>query len=80
MTPQYLPLWTRERAPFELVAALRAVGDRAPLSFAVQVRDAQSGEGLPVWIHALHLNEQACNRARRRAKRQARRRGRPPQT
>lgn len=78
MTPQYLPLWTRAGTPFELVVALRAAGNQPPRSFALQVRDAQSGEVLAVWIHALHLNEQACNRARRRAKRQARRRGRTP--
>jgi hypothetical protein len=80
MTPQYLPLWTRDGSPFELVAALRAAGPQAPVSFALQVRDAQSGEELAVWIHALHLNEQQCNRARRRAKRQAQRRGRTAQT
>lgn len=78
MTPQYLPLWTRDGTPVALVAALQAAGDQPRLSFALQVRDAQSGEVLPVWIHALHLNEQECNRARRRANRQARRRGRTP--
>jgi hypothetical protein len=78
MTPQYLPLWTRDRIPFDLVAALRAAGPQPQLSFALRVRDAQSGEVLVVWIHALHLNEQACNRTRRRANRQARRRGRTP--
>lgn len=78
MTPQYLPLWTRQGHPFDLVAALRAAGPHPQLSFALQVRDAQSGEGVAVWIHALHLNEPQCNRARRRAKRQARRRGRTP--
>jgi hypothetical protein len=78
MTPQYLKLWTREGTPFALVAALQAAGDQPRLSFALQVRDAQSGAVLAVWIHALHLNEQACNRARRRAHRQARRRGRTP--
>jgi hypothetical protein len=78
MTPQYLPLWTRAGGVVDLVAALRAAGEQPRLSFALQVRDAQSNEVLPVWIHALHLNEQACNRARRRAKRQARRQGRTP--
>ena len=78
MTPQYLPLWSREGTPFELVAALQAAGDQSQLSFALQVRDAQSGAVLAVWIHALHLDEQACNRARRCANRQARRRGRTP--
>ena len=80
MTPQYLPLWTREGSPFELVTALQAAGHQAQVSFALQVRDAQSGEELAVWIHALHLNEPQCNRARRRAKRQAQRRGRTAQT
>jgi hypothetical protein len=79
MTPQYLPLWTRAGGAFDLLAALRAAGDRPRLSFALEVRDGQSGQTLPVWIHALHLNAQQCNRARRRAKRQARRRGRTPQ-
>jgi DDE family transposase len=78
MTPQYLPLWTRTGGVVDLVAALRAAGEQPRLSFALQVRDAQSGKVLPVWIHALPLNEQACNRARRRAKRQAQRRGRTP--
>jgi hypothetical protein len=78
MTPQYLKLWTRTGRSFDLVAALRAAGTPPRLSFALQVRGAQSGEELPVWIHALHLNVQQCNRARRRAKRQARRRGRTP--
>ncbi len=78
MTPQYLKLWTRAGAAFALVAALRAARDQPRLSFALQVRDAQSGQTLAVWIHALHLNEPQCNRARRRANRQARRRGRTP--
>ena len=78
MTPQYLPLWTRTGGAFDLVAALRAAGAQPRVSFAVQVRDAQRGHALPVWLHALHLNEQQCNRARRRAYRHARRRGRTP--
>jgi hypothetical protein len=78
MTPQYLKLWTRAGVAFDLVAALRAAGEQLRVSFALQVRDEPRGQGLPVWIHALHLNEQACNRARRRAHRQARRRGRTP--
>jgi hypothetical protein len=78
MTPQYLKLWTQAGGAFDLVAALRAGGESPRRSFAVQVRDEQSGQTLPVWIHALHLTVQQCNRARRRAKRQARRRGRTP--
>ena len=78
MTPQYLPLWTRAGGAFDLVAALRAAGAQPRVSFAVQVRDEQRGHALPVWLHALHLNEQQCNRARRRAYRHARRRGRTP--
>jgi hypothetical protein len=76
MTPQYLRLWDRGGAPFDLVAALQAAGTPARVSFALQVREEKRGQVLPVWIHALHLNEQQCNRARRRAKRHARRRGR----
>ncbi len=78
MTPQYLRLWDRGGMPFDLVAALQAAGTPARVSFALQVREEKSGQILPVWIHALHLNEQQCNRARRRAKRQAGRRGRTP--
>jgi len=78
MTPQYLKLWTRQDVAFDLVAALRAAGDQPRLSFALQVREEQSGQTLPVWIHALHLTAQQCNRARRGAHRQARRRGRTP--
>src|SRR2546425_168470 len=40
--------------------------------------DARGGPPLPVGLHALHLNDQQCNRARRRAHRHARRRGRTP--
>ena len=76
MTPQYLPLWTRTGEAFALVAALQAGQARPRQSCALQVRDPQRGTVLPVWIPALHLNEQQCNRARRRAKRQAQRRGR----
>jgi hypothetical protein len=76
MTPQYLRLWDRAGAPFDLVAALPAAGASARVSFAVAVREEQSGQVLPVWLHGLPLNEQQCNRARRRAKRQARRQGR----
>jgi hypothetical protein len=76
MTPQYLPLWTRTGAAFALVAALQAGQAHPRQSVALQVRDPQRGTVLPVWIHARPLNEQQCNRARRRAKRQARRRGR----
>jgi hypothetical protein len=68
MSPQYLKLWTHEGTPFDLVAALRAAGEQPRLS----------GQTIPVWIHALHLNEQECNRARRRAKRQASRKGQTP--
>jgi hypothetical protein len=75
MTPQYLRLWTPAGAPFDLVAALQA-GQQPRRSFALQLREEKSGQVLPVWIHALHLSEQQCNRARCRAKRQARRRGR----
>jgi hypothetical protein len=76
MTPQYLGLWTKAGVPFDLVAALRAAGAQARVSFALQIREEKNGQVLPVWIHALHLNEAHCNRARRRAKRHARRRGR----
>jgi Transposase DDE domain len=75
MTPQYLRLWTTAGAPFDLVRALQA-GQQVRRSFALQLREEKSGQVLPVWIHALHLSEQQCNRARRRAKRQACRRGR----
>lgn len=80
MTPQYLRLWDQTGAPFDLVAALPAAGSPARVSFAVEVREEKSGQTLPVWIHALHLNEQQCNRARRRAKRHARRQGRTLRT
>jgi hypothetical protein len=76
MTPQNLRLWTRAGVPFDLVAALQAAGAQARVSFALQLQEEKSGQALPVWIHALHLNEQQCNRARRRTKRHARRRGR----
>jgi Transposase DDE domain len=78
MTPQYLRLWTTTGVPFDLVAALQAAGPQERLSFAVHLREEKSGQVLPVWIHALHLNEQARNRARRRAKRHATRQGRTP--
>jgi len=78
MTPQYLKLGSRTGVPFDLVAALRAAGDQSRLSFALQVRDAESGAVIFVWLHALHLNEQQSNQARRRAKRQATRKGRTP--
>lgn len=78
MSPQYLKLWTREGAAFDLVAALRAAGEQPQVSFALQVREDKSGQAIPVWIHALHLSEQQCNRARRHAKRQAARKGQTP--
>jgi hypothetical protein len=76
MTPQYLRLWTPMGAPFDLVAALQEASSQVRLSFALQLWEEKSGQVLPVWIHALHLNEHACNRARRRAKRHASRQGR----
>jgi Transposase DDE domain len=79
MTPQYLRLWTKSGAPFDLVTALRA-GPQARMSFALQVREEKRGQALPVWIHALHLDEQQCNRARRRAKRRASCQGRTVRT
>jgi hypothetical protein len=78
MTPQYLPLWTRTGDAFDLVAALPAMKDQPRRSFALMVRDPQSGAELPVWIHALPLPVPQRNQARRRAKRQACRRGRTP--
>lgn len=78
MTPQYLKLWSRSGTPVDLVATLQATRQQARVSFALSIRAEESGQSLPVWLHALHLNEQQCNRARRRAKRQARRRGRTP--
>lgn len=60
------------------MAALRAARAQPRLSFALQVRDAQSGQAVPGWIHALPLTEQQGNQARRRAYRHARRRGRTP--
>jgi hypothetical protein len=80
MTPQYLRLWTTTGAPFDLVAALQAAGCQVHVSWALQLREEKSEQVLPVWIHALHLNEQACNRARRRAKRHASRQGRTVRT
>jgi DDE family transposase len=76
MTPQYLRLWDQAGAPFDLVAALGAAGPQARASFALYLREEKSGQVLPVWIHALHLNAPACNRARRRVKRRAVSRGR----
>ena len=80
MTPQYLRLWSKAGVPFDLIAALQAAGLQSCLSFALQLREEKSEQRLPVWIHALHLNEFQCNRARRRAKRQARHCGRTLRT
>jgi len=71
ISPQHLKLWTRQGEAFDLVAALRAERDQARLSFALEVRDGKSGERMPVWVHAHHLNEQQINRARRRVQRKA---------
>ena len=76
MTPQYLPVGTRQGAAFDLVAALRTARKQPRVSFAVHVRGENRGAVLPVWIHAHHLSEPQINRARRRLKRQASRRGR----
>lgn len=78
MTPQYLKLWTRQGAAFDLVAALRAAREQPRVSFALQVREEKSGQTTPVWIHAQHLTAQQINRARRHAKRQAARKGQTP--
>jgi hypothetical protein len=71
ISPQHLKLWTRQGEAFDLVAALRAERDQTRLSFALEIRDSNSGEAIPVWVHAHHLNEQQINRARRRVKRKA---------
>lgn len=71
ISPQHLNLWTRQGEAFNLVAALRAGRDQTRLSFALEVRDKKSGEAVPVWVHAHHLNEKQINRARRRVKRKA---------
>jgi len=65
--PQYLPLWTRAGGPSIWWRRCGAAGAQPRVSFAVQVRDEQRWARPPVWLHALHLNEQQCNRARRRA-------------
>jgi hypothetical protein len=75
MTPQHLKVWTPEGAAFDRVAALRAAREQRRVSFALQVREQSSGQAIPVWIHAHHLDEHQINRARRRAKRHASRKG-----
>lgn len=77
-TPSYLSLWTRQFQPFDLLAALRCCGHQQQLSFSLAVHDRQSGDWLPVWVHAHHLNEQQINRARRRVKRKAERNSHAP--
>lgn len=77
-TPSYLPLWTRQLQPFDLLAALRGIGHRQQVSFALAIYDRQSGDGVPVWVHAHHLNAEQINRARRRIKRRASRNGQTP--
>jgi len=71
ISPQHLKLWTRQGEAFDLIAALRAGRDQTRLSFALEVRDEKSGEAIPVWIHAHHLDQRQINRARRRVKRKA---------
>ena len=78
MTPQYLKLWTRQGVAFDLAGALRAARAQPRVSFALQVREAKSEQGLPIWIHAQHLTAPQINRARRRVKRKAARNGRTP--
>lgn len=70
-TPQYLKLRTPEGQPFDLLAALRATSELAPLSFAVEVCDAKSGQTCKAWIHGRRLSDEQSQRARRKAKRQA---------
>lgn len=71
ISPQHLKLWARQGETFDLVAALRAERDQTQLSFALEVRESKSGEAIPVWVHAHHLNQRQINRARRRVKRKA---------
>jgi len=71
LSPQHLKLWTHQGQAFDLVAALRDERDQTRLSFALEVRESNSGETIPVWVHAHHLNQQQINRARRRVKRKA---------
>lgn len=78
MTPSYLKVWTLEGEEFDLVAALRQVGEATPVSFALEVRDKKSGASISVWIHAHHLNQEQCNAARRRVKRKASRNSHTP--
>jgi hypothetical protein len=59
MTPQQLQVWTPEGAAFDRVAALRAAREQRRVSFALQVREERSGQAIPVWIHAHHLNGSA---------------------
>ena len=78
MSPQYLKVETPTGTPLDVVAALRAAGTTPRVSLAGQVREARTGQTIPVWLHAHHLSEEQINQARRRAKRQATRRGRTP--
>ena len=77
-TPSYLKLSSRELQPFDLLAALQGIGPQQQISFALAVNDRHSGDWLPVWLHAHHLNEQQINGARRRVKRKAERNSRAP--
>ena len=78
ISPQHLKLWTRQGGAFDLVTALRAERDQTRLSFALEIRDEKSGEAIPVWVHAHHLNQKQINQARRRAKRKASRNSSTP--
>jgi len=71
ISPQHLKLWTRQSEAFDLVAALRAERDQTRLSFALEICQEKSGERIPVWVHAHHLDERQINQARRRVKRKA---------
>lgn len=78
LPPQSLPRWPRPGVPFALGAAVRAAGDPPRLSLALEVRDGQRGQTLPVWLQAPPLSAPHSTRARRRANRPAGRRGRTP--
>lgn len=78
MSPQYLKVETLEGMPLDIVATLRAAGSKQQVSMAGQVREARTGQVMPVWLHAHHLSPEQVHQARRRAKRQATRRGRTP--
>lgn len=71
MTISYLSLYDTFGRKIDLVEILRKAGSGQSMSLEVEIRDSQTRESCPAFLHARRLSKEAANQARSRARKKA---------